>query len=178
MAEASDEKVVRHFCTCRLAGQLFGFDIRAVKEVTTQTTFTPIPHAPASVHGYVNLRGHIYLVLDLRLVLGLEPAPVTADSRLLIFKSSTGESFGVLVDQIGDIVTLKEEQVESWRPEEGGRSSEAPTLWATELVEGIGKLESELVVLLAARKLLGVIARVMEERYHQGERGTPVLRSP
>jgi purine-binding chemotaxis protein CheW len=160
---------VRHCCTCRLAGRLFGFDLRSVKEVTTPATFTPIPHAPAVVHGYQNLRGHIFLVLDLRLLLGLEAAPVTPDSRLVLFKPSAGESFGVLVDQIGDIVTLNNDQIESWRPEEPGATG-GDVVRATELIEGIGKLEGELLVLLAAHKLLDVVARVMEERLQVGER--------
>jgi purine-binding chemotaxis protein CheW len=148
MAEAAN-----HYCTFRLAGRLFGFDIRAVKEVNTQTTFAPVPHAPPAVCGYVNLRGNICLVLDLRQLLGLAPAAVTADCRLLIFKPAVGESFGVLVDAIGDIVTLDGDRTEAWRPEEG-----EPLAAARELVAGIGKLAGELLVIVDAQRLLGTLA--------------------
>jgi purine-binding chemotaxis protein CheW len=148
MAEAAS-----HYCTFRLAGRLFGFDIRAVKEVNTQAAFTPVPHAPPAVCGYVNLRGNIYLVLDLRRLLGMAPAAVTADSRLLIFKPAVGESFGVLVDAIGDIVTLDGDRTEAWRPEEGESLAEAG-----ELVAGIGKLAGELLVIVEAQRLLGAVA--------------------
>jgi purine-binding chemotaxis protein CheW len=141
-----------HYCTFRLAGRLFGFDIRAVKEVNTQTSFTPVPHAPPVVCGYVNLRGNIYVVLDLGRLLGLAPATVTADSRLLIFKPAVGESCGVLVDAIGDIVTLDGDRTEAWRPEEG-----EPLEGARELVAGIGKLAGELLVIVDARRLLGAL---------------------
>ena len=77
----------------------------------------------------MNLRGDIALTLDLRRLLGLEPAQVTADSRLLIFKVSVGELFGVLVDQIGDIVPLSEEAIEEWRPDGQAGAEELSEAW-------------------------------------------------
>jgi purine-binding chemotaxis protein CheW len=154
---------VNHYCTFRLAGHLFGFDIRAVKEVNTHTTFTNIPRAPAGVRGYVNLRGNIYLILDLRHLLGMEPAPVTPDSRLLIFKASVGESFGVLVDQIGDIATLSAEDIESRRPDDASRVEETTgARRAGELVASLGKLDGELLVIVDAHQLLPMVAQSME----------------
>jgi purine-binding chemotaxis protein CheW len=150
------------YCTFRLDGRLFGFTILSVKEVNTHTTFTPVPHAPRAVCGFVNLRGDIALALDLRRLLGLEPAQVTAESRLLIFKVSVGELFGVLVDQIGDIVPLGEEAIEEWRPDGQAGAEELSEAWrAGELVEGIGKLDRELLIILDAHKLLRLVAESM-----------------
>ena len=73
------------YCTFRSADQWFGVPIHDVKEVTTQTTCTRIPHAPEEVAGYVNIRGHIFLALDLRRLLGLDAISTTED-RLIIFK--------------------------------------------------------------------------------------------
>jgi purine-binding chemotaxis protein CheW len=146
---AADETEVYHYCTFRLGGRLFGFDIRSVREASPHTTLTPIPHAPPEVRGYVNLRGHIFLVLDLRRFLGMEPAAVTTDSRLLLFKPSVGESFGVLVDQIGDIITVGADQAEEWRPDENP---------AGELIAAIAKLAGELLVILRADRLLPGLA--------------------
>ena len=63
-------KTQRVFCTFRLDGHLYGVDVLDVKEVTTATTATPISHAPDEVMGLVNIRGQIYLALDLRRLLG------------------------------------------------------------------------------------------------------------
>ena len=153
-----DKSGTGHYCTFRLARRLFGCSILAVKEVNTQTTFTPIPHAPPEVCGYVNLRGNIVLVLDLRLLLGMEPAARTPESRLIIFKATVGESFGVLVDAIGEIVTLNASQTEDCRPELEETSS-APRV--SELIGGVGKLQGELVILVQAEKLLRAVAKNM-----------------
>ena len=102
------------FCTFRSADRWFGVPVGDVKEVTTQTTCTRIPHAPREVAGYVNIRGHIFMALDPRSLLGLE-ARATAENRLIIFKPSVGPSFGLLVDEIGDIVAVDANQIEDFR---------------------------------------------------------------
>ena len=158
------------FCTFRLAERLFGFNILDVKEVTTETTFTRVPQAPSEVLGYVNLRGQIHLVLDLRRMLDLPPVPITRDSRLVLFKPSVGDAFGVLVDRIGDIVELREEQLEPWRGGdawmvEGMRTrveSHRPGGWVGDLIQAIGKLETELLIVLDAKLLLRAIEFAME----------------
>ena len=99
-AELAVEGISRQFCTLWVSGKLFGFDILDVKEVNLETDFTPISHSPAEVKGYVNVRGQIYLILDLRVLLGLDPAEIQRESRLVLFKPSIGESIGVLVDKV------------------------------------------------------------------------------
>lgn len=138
----------RLFCTFRLAGRLFGIDLRDVKEVATETTFTRVPHAPVAVKGYVNLRGQIHLVLDLRRLLTLPPGEVTPESRLVLFKPSVGDAVGVLVDAIGDVVTIGPEQFEEWP---AGMQAEQ---LAGELIGGVAKLDGELMLVVRARKLL------------------------
>ena len=53
------------YCTFLSAGRLFGVPVLDVKEVTAETRFTRIPHAPEEVLGLVNIRGHIFLALNL-----------------------------------------------------------------------------------------------------------------
>ena len=146
-----DTDDVQQFVSFRLGGKLFGIDIRQVKEVSTPPPLTPVPLAPAAVRGYVNLRGHIHLVLDLKRMLGAGETELGPDARLVLFKPALGDPFGVLVDHIGDIVTLPADQVEAGDEEDGG------------LVWGIGKLDGELLVLVEARRLLPFVGRQLQE---------------
>ncbi len=140
------------YCTFRLAGRLFGVNVLDVKEVSAVTTRTPIPHAPANVWGYVNLRGQIHLLLDLRRMLGLERGEPTPDCRLVLFKPSISESFGVLVDSIGDIVRLGGDKIEPRSPaEEPGGG---------EFLLGVGELDDDLVILLEPRRFLPALKRL------------------
>lgn len=143
--------------TFRLSGRLFGVNITDVKEITMETSFTPIFHAPEEVRGYLNIRGHIHLVLDLNLLLGFGKTEVEADSRVVLFKPSVGESFGVLVDQIGDVVEVKENQIKKQSEEPVGKDINSFNHTKTKLTHGICQLDKELLVLLNSKKLLGAL---------------------
>jgi len=146
----------RKFCSFRLAGRLFGVDILHIKEVTSELVFTPIHHAPPCIKGYVNIRGQINLVVDMKQLLGFEPKPVDSDSRVILFKTEVGESFGVLVDKIGDIIETDESRIER---KETKRTDMKDDLQEklSELEDGICKLEKDLMTILNPSKILGVI---------------------
>jgi purine-binding chemotaxis protein CheW len=143
------------YCTFRSADRWFGVPIQDVKEVTTETTCTRIPHAPQEVAGYVNIRGHIFLALDLRRLLGLA-ANKTTENRLIIFKQSVGSAFGILVDEIGDIVSVDPNQVEEFH---GGTPEPiaGEPIRRPDLIARICRLPTELLVVLEPRKFLRLI---------------------
>ena len=145
----------QQFSTFYLADRLFGVNILNVKEITPETSFTPIFHAPPEVKGYVNIRGQVHLVLDMRLLLGLNSRDVDNQSRVVLFKPEVGDDFGVLVDRIGDVVNVEEGNIEERRQEE--QESDLPERRNAHLGVGVCKLEKELLVLLDSRQFLATI---------------------
>ncbi len=145
------------YCTFRSGGRLFGVSILDVREVTTEIACTPIAHAPAEVAGYVNIRGHIHLALDLRRMLGLAGQTDSIARHLMLFKSSVGPAFGVLVDEIGDIVTVEASQTEAL----GSRERGAAVDDQAEFVVQICKLPNELLAVLEPRRFLPFVEKAM-----------------
>jgi purine-binding chemotaxis protein CheW len=146
----------RHsYCTFRSAGRWFGVPIEDVKEITTQTTCTRIPHAPLEVAGYVNIRGHIFLALDLRRLLGFD-AQTTTENRLIIFKQSVGPAFGVLVDEMGDIVSVNANQLEPFQAD-GCEPAAGESQGRQVDVTGVYGLATGLLVVLEPRRFLRLI---------------------
>jgi purine-binding chemotaxis protein CheW len=143
------------FCTFRVDDRLFGVDILDVKEVTAETTSTRVAHAPDEVLGLVNIRGHIYLALDLRRLLGLPATVVTGDSRLVLFKPSVGHAFGVVVDEISDIRTVDAGRMEPFTRTD--RESAAAIAVRADLIVCVCQLDGELLVVLAPRRFLAMI---------------------
>ncbi|MGH7177907.1 MAG: chemotaxis protein CheW [Tepidisphaeraceae bacterium] len=156
----SEGSAIRAFCTFRADDRLYGIDVTSLREVSTNITITPVPHAPPAVRGLANLRSQILLVLDLRPLLGLPPQACTADSRLIIFKSTVVEDAGILVDRGGDIVQAPLDRIED-ATEAGPASREPDTPAASPLVVGICKLQNELMMIIDARRLADTIANLM-----------------
>ena len=164
----------RTYCTFRLRESLFGTDTRVAKEVTALPPITPIPHAPAAVRGYVNLRGHIVLVLDLNCLLHREPTAIGPASQLVVFQPELGDAFGVLVERIGEIVELSDEQIERHHAGNAASGTDVGELPESALLRGIGKLDDELLLILEARALLPCLEKSVATRGAITNRQTPV----
>lgn len=91
--------------TFEVAGQLFGIDIMAVREIRAWTPTTPLPHAPDYVAGVVNLRGAVLPVINLAARLGWTPTEATARNAIIVVQLSQRAS-GLIVDSVSDIVTI------------------------------------------------------------------------
>lgn len=146
----------RQFCAFRIHGRLYGMHILDVKEINREIDITPIFHAPKEIKGYVNIRGKLYLLLDLRLILGFENKEVDKSNRIILFKPEVGESFGVLVDSIDDIVSVDENKIENRRK----KDQELPDgveRRSIDIGEGVCRLENELLVILNSRNFLKAV---------------------
>ena len=149
---------VIQMCTFRMAGRLFGVDILDVKEVNENVNITPIYHAPPDVSGYINIRGQILLVVNLHETFGLDQkrkAEQVAGGKIVVFKQSVDEPFGILVDEVCDVVPIETKRVVD-RRSSGGDTSESRELRRVrdEMVVGVYPLEKELLLILNARRIL------------------------
>lgn len=93
------------YVTFTVADQLFGLPIRAVHDVITIPELTPVPLARPDFAGLVNMRGRVVTAIDLRSRLGL-PCAAARPGRMAIGIEAGGESFGLIVDGIGEIVRI------------------------------------------------------------------------
>lgn len=93
------------------AGQLFGLPIECVQDVFTLGKITPVPLAGREIAGVLNLRGRIVTVIDLASRLALDVA-TDAGANMVIGIERGSESFGVLVDRVGEVLSLSDDDRE------------------------------------------------------------------
>lgn len=147
-------------CTFWLGAYRFGIDAVAIREIRAHTACTPIPLAPPAVRGYVNLRGHLYLALDLRSLIDMPASAARAEGYLIVFQAAVGASLAVCVDRIGGTVEIRQEEID--RPRDGGGDTGAASWSAAsvqDLLEGVARLDDGLLTILEPRRLLPALAR-------------------
>jgi purine-binding chemotaxis protein CheW len=91
-----------------LAGQKYAIAILKVFEVLSDADIEPVPCAPQSVLGVINLRGSIVTVIDLSVWLGLEKAAV---SNCIIVLSHEGQAIGIRVDRILEVLDIAQNSI-------------------------------------------------------------------
>lgn len=144
-------------CTFRLAGRLFGTEIGLVKEVVEHVNVAEVPHAPTDVSGIVNIRGKLHLVVDLRRLFGFAPAETRSDVRLVLFKNAVGESLGVQVDSLGDVISIDPRSIEDRRAGEavdGAGQHDERRKARQGVALGVARTANGLMVLLAPSGIL------------------------
>lgn len=144
MDSAADQTGARDFVTMSVGDQLFGIPVLAVQDVLSAQRITRIPLAPPEVAGALNLRGRIVTAIDLRRRLGLPPRDAEK-AAMSVVVDHRGELFSLIVDVVGEVMTLTADSFES----------NPPTLSATwrEVSAGVYRLEANrlLVVLDVSR---------------------------
>jgi purine-binding chemotaxis protein CheW len=90
-----------------LAGGSYCLPVDRVVQILRNENVLHVPKAPPFVVGVVNLRGDVIPVLDLRMRLGL-PAEDSGRRRRILVAQLGKRSYGLLVDEVREIVELEE----------------------------------------------------------------------
>ena len=96
---------LKEYITAVIGGQLFGLPILRVQDVFHPERLTRVPLAPPEIAGVLNLRGRIVTLIDMRRCLGLERREDDA-LAMAIGVESGGESYGLLIDSVGEVLQL------------------------------------------------------------------------
>ena len=96
---------LKEYVTAMIGGQLFGLPILRVQDVFVPERLTRVPLAPPEVAGVLNLRGRIVTLIDMRRSLGLEVRKGEGQP-MAIGVERAGESDGLLIDSVGEVLKL------------------------------------------------------------------------
>ena len=96
-------------CSVRIGDALFGLPISHILEIVGSARPQPVPLAPEFVGGLVHYRGDVLTTISLRHLLGM---PALDHSQPILVLESPGGCFGVLVDAVGEVLTVFPEDFE------------------------------------------------------------------
>jgi purine-binding chemotaxis protein CheW len=143
MTEQEDTQHGR-FLTFVLGDEVYGIEIRYVKEIIGLMPVTKLPEAPGHIKGIINLRGKIIPVIDVRLKFK-EDAVAYSDRTCIIVIETDELTAGLIVDNVAEVVSIDDESIVP--PPDYGSS------YASRYISGIGKTGDEVKILLDCEKL-------------------------
>jgi purine-binding chemotaxis protein CheW len=141
--ETAPNAATEHLLIVEVGGQLFAFAASHLREVIPWRRATRIPGAPQPVRGLINLRGALIVVADVaKRLLGDSQEKQATDEGSIVLVESDGKSLGLAVHDVRDVVALEVE------PIEGAGLSGFDQAASRSLCRGVGRLESEIVIVL------------------------------
>ena len=155
----------REYVTATIGGQLFGLPILRVQDVFIPERVTRVPLAPPEIAGVLNLRGRIVTLIDLRCRLGLAAKAFSsevgtgsreenatkqkaADAEMAIGVELNGESYGLLIDAVGEVLKLDDDA------REPNPLNLDPAL--ARVSAGIHRLDGQLLMVLDVDRVLDI----------------------
>ena len=129
-------------CSVRLAETWFGVPITHILEIVGAARPQPVPLAPAYVGGLVHYRGDVLTTVSLRQLLDLPPKE---GAQAILVIESAGGCFGLLVDAVGEVLTVSSSDHE---PNPSILDRRRKTLFG-----GAYKLKDKLLVMLDPEQL-------------------------
>jgi purine-binding chemotaxis protein CheW len=133
------------YVTVMIGSQLFGLPISRVQDVFMPERLTRVPLASAEIAGVLNLRGRIVTAVDMRCRLGLPPRSQERPPMAVGIEFK-GESYGLLIDSVGEVLKLGEDTRETNPVNLDRRLSRVSA--------GVHRLEGQLLVILDVDRVL------------------------
>ena len=143
--ERKAAEATEHLATFILSKEEYGVDVRCVQEIIRVGEITPVPRAPASIKGVINLRGRVIPVIDLKRKLGLGEVAPEKRSRIVVVKLRE-RLIGLLVDAASQVLKVPVSSIDP--------APDAVIEIDADFIRGVAKLSDRLVILVDLARIL------------------------
>lgn len=147
-----DEKAaIEQYLSFLIESEEFAVSILAVREIRGWEKVTPIPNSPEYVKGFINLRGKVVPIIDLRQRFNMEVKEYTDTTVVIILNmddtdNDESELVGIIVDAVSEVYDIKPEDIRP-SPKLGGHVD-------AKYINGIAEIAEKNIILTDVISLL------------------------
>lgn len=144
------------FVTLGIDREVFAVPVELVLEILAARPLFRVPDAPPHLAGLIDVRDQAVPVIDLRLKLGLEAAPATGNTRVLVLEVPvTGRKLvlGLIADRVFEVIALDQSMI--------GPPPDIGTMWRSEYIRGVARRGDNFVIIFDLPRLLSSDAHAL-----------------
>lgn len=138
------------YLTFYLRDEMFGMNIKPIREITDYGHITKVPMMPDYVRGVVNLRGNVVPVIDLPVRFGWKASPLNKRTCIVMLELENGDrtpiNIGIVIDSVSEVLDIEADHI-SAPPKMG-------TAISPSFISGMGRVNDKFIVLLNAETAL------------------------
>jgi len=145
-ADTAESTGTMQIVSFHLADEVFGVAITKVREIILMCNITHVPQSPPYVKGLINLRSTVIPVIDLRSLFGLPESEHDHENRIMVMQVGS-RTVGIIVDGVDEVLRISQKDI----------APPPATVCSLghEYLEGLVRLEEQLLILLDIDKVLG-----------------------
>ena len=126
----SVEEEKKQYIVVRIGSEQYGIDISYIDNIVVMPKITQVPKTPDYYAGVINLRGEVVPVMSAHRKMGLGEDEITGATRIIILKLEAQGLVGILVDEVREVVSLGENEIDRSSQNKKNQSS---------FINGVGK---------------------------------------
>ncbi len=131
--------------TFHLGKEIYGVEVKQVREILRINNILPVPGAPDYVLGITNIRGNVVTVMDGRRRINLPEVEHTESTRMIVLESDD-EIAAIVVDNVEDVIDLPESLLDS--------NPKLKTSQDSPYITGVVSYPGGLIIVLCAEKFI------------------------
>jgi len=148
--EIADKAKIEQYLSFIMDTEEYAVGILSVREIRGWESVTPIPNTPDYVKGFINLRGIVVPIIDLRQRFNLDVMEYT-DTTVVIILNTTDQIdcqnlVGIIVDAVSEVYDIAPDTIRA-----------APNLGSqidTRFIKGIVEINDKMIILTEVQTLL------------------------
>lgn len=129
----------------KMDNEYYGITIDSVIAIEKMENITRIPNSPKHIKGLINLRGDVITLISLRNRINMKDKEINNNSRIIVV-SKDDITLGLIVDSSSEVIEINPNNIDSPPSTSENQSST--------YINGIGKVEDRLIILLDLSKIL------------------------
>ncbi|MEE4295577.1 MAG: chemotaxis protein CheW [Wenzhouxiangella sp.] len=144
LEQRAGEDTSAQYLTFYLQDEMFGMNIKPIREITDYGHITKVPMMPDYVRGVVNLRGNVVPVIDLPVRFGWESSPLNKRTCIVMLELQTSEdstvTVGIVIDSVSEVLEIDADHINP-PPKMGAKI-------ARDFISGMARIDENFIVLL------------------------------
>jgi len=146
-----------HLVTLGLGPEIFAVPVGCVIEILAMRELVHMPDSPPFLAGLTDVREQAVPVIDLRCKLGMPPAAVTHQTRIIVLEVPAGQPpliVGLIADRVIEVITLAAAQIGPPPRIAAGSQHDGPAHGgASACIAGIGRHAGGFVIIFDMARL-------------------------
>ena len=135
----------RSYVAIIIGDEMYGIDVRKVKEVLKISEISFVPNSLPFMKGVINLRGKIVPLIDMRLKFNLEDKEHDSSTSIVVVRVKRS-LIGMIVDGVLDVVSLSLSNVQE--------VPIYPKNLDADCIKGISQIDDKIIIVMNVDKIL------------------------
>jgi purine-binding chemotaxis protein CheW len=152
LEQRAGEESSAQYLTFYLRDEMFGMNIKPIREITDYGHITKVPMMPDYVRGVVNLRGNVVPVIDLPVRFGWKASPLNKRTCIVMLELKNADqtpiNIGIVIDSVSEVLDIDADHI-SAPPRLGTKIS-------PDFISGMGRVGEDFIVLLDPQTALSL----------------------